>query len=80
VYGRPCASCIFAVRFDRAAFDGIRWADVRSDEVVSQAGVEQVADPKGAAKELTPIDLSAEPNLCAVVDAVDLDELSHGEQ
>jgi hypothetical protein len=51
VCGKPRASCIFAVRFDRAVFDGIRWANVRSDEVVLQAGVEQVANPKGAARE-----------------------------
>lgn len=75
VYGRQSVSCIFAVRFDRAAFDGIRWSDVRADEVVQQVGREIVANVKGAAKEFMPIDLTMERDLRAVVEALTIDEL-----
>jgi hypothetical protein len=75
LYGKQRASCIFAVRFDRAAFDGIRWSDVRADDVVQQVGREIVVNLRGAAKEFMPIELSTEPDLRAVVDALSLDDL-----
>jgi hypothetical protein len=68
------ASRIFAVRFDRTWFDGIRWSDVRADEVVEQVGREIVVNMEGSPKSSCE-STSQGARSPAVVEALTLDEL-----
>lgn len=77
-YGRPRVDCLAAARFTRDALEGVRWDiatavtifnDVSTDRVIKQT----------AAGELRPIDMRTEPELRALIEAVDLSELEDAE-
>lgn len=74
-YGRPRIDVILAVRFDRKALDGVQWARADAADVVRDAGTEHALNVKGQAKKLQPIDLTKEPELAALLEHVDVDDL-----
>ena len=74
-YGAVRPEVLVTARFTRAALRGIRWSDADAAQVVNDAAAEATFVQKGATKELTPIDLSKEPDLQALVEAVDFEDL-----
>lgn len=78
-YGRRKAECVLAACFSRTAFDGVLWNDADAARIVHDASTDLVVKPVGQAKELGPIDLLHEPELAKLIEAVDLNELDHGE-
>lgn len=75
-YGRARAEVLLGARFARTALDGVRWADADSTIVVNDISTELLARFVGPSKEFAPLDLRAEPDLAAVVTAVDLEALT----
>ncbi|MEV0196122.1 hypothetical protein [Nonomuraea sp. NPDC050691] len=75
-YGRVQVDCMLAGRFDRRAFHGIQWDSANAATVVNDTASNLLFNQKGAAKEPFPLDLRAEPELQALVNAVDLTELT----
>ncbi len=75
-YGRVRLECMLAGRFERRSFDGIRWDAADAAAIVNDTAGNLLIKQKGAAKELYPLDLHAEPELQALVNAVDLTELT----
>ena len=74
-YGKVKPEVMLAARFERISLHGIHWGTADAVQVVNDAATEKLLIQKGATKELVPIDLSAEPDLAGVVDAVDFDDL-----
>jgi hypothetical protein len=76
VYGRPRAVPLLATVLTRDRLSGIRWDACSAWDVVEQAGTGTRVKLKGSAHELAPLDLSGEPELSLLVEAIDLRELS----
>jgi hypothetical protein len=66
---------VLAAGFTRSALKGVRWADADAAQVVNETSDELVTRPFGATKELVALDLTKEPEIAAVLDAVDPAEL-----
>lgn len=75
-YGRPAVACIAAVGVRRRALEGIRWHEADAIGIVNAASHEQLIVQKGRSKELAPLDLVAEHDIAALIQAVDLEELA----
>lgn len=75
-YGRAQVSCMLAGHFERRSFDGVRWDAVNAATVVNDTSDNLMINQKGAAKEPYPLDLRFEPELQALVNAVDITELT----
>lgn len=76
-YGRCHLECLLAGRFARRAFDGVQWATTDAARIVFDTSTDLLARAVGQAKELAPLDLSTQPELAALLNAVDLDDLVH---
>ncbi|HEY3530651.1 MAG TPA: hypothetical protein VGK78_16005 [Nocardioides sp.] len=74
-YGKIRAEVVLAARFARSRLDGIQWDHADAAQIVNDASTERILIQKGAVQELMPVDLSREPQLKEVVDAVDFEEL-----
>lgn len=74
-YGKVRPEALLAVRIQRTALNGIRWADADAVQVLEDAATEKVVRQKGTTQELTPIDLAAQPELEALIDAVEFEDL-----
>lgn len=72
-YGRGGVECLLAVLFKREALDGIQWHRADAIQIVNDAAVE-LSIRQGRATELLPLDLSEEPALAALVQAVEVDD------
>lgn len=75
-YGTPRLEAVLAARFHREALRGVQWATAGAHTVVNDASEQLTVRTAGAAKELVAIDLAAEPDIRAVVDAIDAGELT----
>lgn len=75
-YGRPNMPCLAAVSVTRRALEGVRWHDADAVDILNAAAHEKLITQKGRSKELSPLDLTDEPEITALIDAVDLEELS----
>ena len=64
-----------AVAFDRAALASVRWESASAVDVVNQASKDGLLKQSGASKDLTPLDLSGEPELQSLVHSIDLRDL-----
>ncbi|MCW2503921.1 MAG: hypothetical protein JWO79_2205, partial [Actinomycetia bacterium] len=71
-YGKPRVSCLLAARFGRERLDGVQWDNADAAMIVNDVSTERVINQRGRSNELAPIDLTAEPELAALIDAVDL--------
>lgn len=78
VYGQPLMPCLAAVNVTRQALQGVRWDDAQAAEILNAVAREVLLNQKGRSKELAPIDLAAEPEIVALVKAVDLEDLAAG--
>jgi flagellar motor protein MotB len=74
-YGMVRPEVVLAAKFSRNRLSGIHWHHATAEQVVTDAGDEVLWAPKGAAQELMPIDLSSEPALARLVEAVDFEDL-----
>jgi hypothetical protein len=74
-YGSTKTECILAARVTREAMTGIRWPDVDAATVLNDATSDLLVNLKGVNKELTAMELSGEPDITAVLSAVDMEEL-----
>ncbi|MEV1290091.1 hypothetical protein [Micromonospora sp. NPDC049679] len=75
-YGRPRVSCLLAARFARQALDGVRWESSDAAAIINDVSAELLLNQRGRTGELMPLDLSAEPALTALIEAVDLTDLT----
>ena len=76
VYGNRRAQPLLATRLSRQRLAGVRWESCSAWDVIDQAGTDTLVKLRGAARELVPLDLSGEPELSQLVEAIDLRELS----
>jgi hypothetical protein len=74
-YGHPRLDCVLAGRWARAAFAGVQWQTADASRVVEDTASELVVNLK-AGKELQPIDLTDQPGIRALLDVVDVEELT----
>lgn len=75
-YGNPRLEAVLAARFARQALRGVQWAAAGAHTVVNDASEQLTLRELGAAKELAAINLAAEPDIRAVVEAIDVGELT----
>ncbi|SNT49914.1 hypothetical protein SAMN05421812_107261 [Asanoa hainanensis] len=74
-YGRPNMPCLLAVSVTRRALEGVRWHDADAIDILNAAAHETLMAQKGRSKELSPLDLTDEPDIAALIASVDLEEL-----
>lgn len=74
-YGKVRPEALLAVRIQRSALNGIRWADADAVQVLEDAATEKVVNQKGTIQELRPIDVAGEPELEALVGAVEFEDM-----
>jgi hypothetical protein len=74
-YGKVWPQAVLAARFERSSLTGIQWAHADASRVVNDASTDKILLHKGVTREIMPIDLAKEPQLAAVVRAVDLGDL-----
>jgi hypothetical protein len=74
-YGRPRLDCVLAGRWTRAAFAGVQWATASAAAVAQDTAAELVANLR-AGRELQPLDLTDQPGIRALLQVVDVDELT----
>jgi hypothetical protein len=75
-YGKARIEALVGARFARTALDGVQWSTADAAVVVNDTSTELTARFAGPSKEFAALDLAAEPDLAAVIAAVDLDELT----
>jgi hypothetical protein len=75
-YGKPRVECLMATRIPRAALNGVRWDLADAATVLNDTKTDLVISQKGQAKEITPLDLTAEPELADLLACVDVTELT----
>jgi hypothetical protein len=75
-YGKTRVEAVLAAGFARSALQGVQWDTADSATVLNDTNEELTAHFAGPSKELTALDLSQEPDLAAVLAAVDLAELT----
>jgi hypothetical protein len=68
--------CLAAVSVTRRALDGVRWHDADAIDILNAAAHEKLMLQKGRTNELSPLDLTGEPDIIALIHAVDLEELA----
>jgi hypothetical protein len=76
VYGRPTMPCLAAVNVTREALNGVRWNDADAVDILNAAARERLTNQTGRSKELSPVDLTSEPDIIALIKSVDLEELA----
>ncbi|HEX6498052.1 MAG TPA: DUF4236 domain-containing protein [Micromonosporaceae bacterium] len=74
-YGKPHVSCLLAATFHRTALAGIQWQSADAVEIVNTVATERVWNQYRGNGRFEPINLTREPDLAALIQAVDLDEL-----
>lgn len=77
-YGVLKPEVLMAGRCRRETLEGIRWKDADSTRIFNDALTEKVAVQKGATGALQPIKLEGEPELRALIEAIDLEDLADG--
>lgn len=66
---------ILAGRFERSRLSQVAWSSEDALQVVNNTISERILVQKGVTKQLIPIDLAKEPELGALVDAIDFEDL-----
>ncbi|QIK66785.1 hypothetical protein G7072_10940 [Nocardioides sp. HDW12B] len=74
--GRRRPEAVMAARVSRSALAGVRWQSVDAAQILSDAASELVATQRGVSKELQPLDVTQQPDLGTLLDAVDFDEMT----
>lgn len=74
VYGRARLVCLTAARLSRRALDGVQWATAGAVNIINEVASERLINQRGRSAELAPLDLSQQPELAALIEAIDLRE------
>ena len=74
-YGRPRLECVLAGQWRRAAFDGVQWRTADAATVAQDTASELLVTLRSG-KELQPLDLSEQPAIRALLQIVDVAELT----
>jgi len=74
-YGNAKPEVLLAAKFERVRLDGVQWTLVESTRILNDITTELQLKQVGAAKTLTPLTLEDEPELQALLDAIDHEEL-----
>jgi hypothetical protein len=74
-YGRPRLECVLAGQWRRAAFDGVQWRTADAATIAQDTASELLVKLR-AGKELQPLDLSDQPAIRALLQIVDVAELT----
>lgn len=74
-YGQLRADVLIAARLERNRLDGVHWATTESVRILNDVSSELQLKQTGAAKTLTALSLEGEPELRALLDAIDYEEL-----
>lgn len=75
IYGQPAMPCLAAVNITRQALQGVLWNEAAAVDILNAVAREKLVNQTGRSKELAPVELTAEPDIAALVKAVDLEEL-----
>ena len=73
VYGSSHVECLVAATFTRNALTGVDWAHAESPAIFDQCATHLSVSMAGRVKHLEPIDLTHEPELAALVAAVEVE-------
>jgi hypothetical protein len=76
VYGHLTLPCLGAFNVARQALDGVRWNDADAVDILNAIAREKLVSQTGRSKELTPIDLTTEPEIAALLNVIDPEELA----
>lgn len=76
-YGASRVEAVLGARFSRRALQGVRWSDADASMVVNDTSEELTLKQFGPSKALAALDLNTEPDIAAVVSAIDVDDLTH---
>ena len=74
VYGQARLECLVAATFSRSTLDGVDWAHADSPVVFDKCATEVSVNMTGRVKHLEPLDLASEPELAALIGAIDLED------
>jgi hypothetical protein len=72
IYGRTGLDCMLAGRWTRRAFNGVRWADAESVNILTGTATELVLNHKRG--QVLPVDLAAEPQIRDLLSGMDTAE------
>jgi hypothetical protein len=75
-YGRPVMPCLAAVKITRDSLVGVRWHDADAVAILDATAREKLLAPKGRTQQLSPVPLAREPDIEALIAAVDLEDLA----
>jgi len=75
IYGQPTMPCLAAVNITRQALQGVRWNDANAVDILNTVAREKLVNLTGRSKDLAPVELVTEPDIAALIKAVDLEEL-----
>jgi hypothetical protein len=73
VYGHSHPECLTAATFARVRLQGVEWSEVESPAVFDQCATHVTMSMSGRVKQLEPVDLAGEPELAALVAAIDVE-------
>lgn len=74
-YGRVKPDVLIAAKFERPRLDGVQWATADSITILNGASSELVLTQVGVTKAMGPLSLHDEPELRAMLAAIDFGEL-----
>lgn len=74
-YGERRVEAVLAARIERRQLEGIKWDEASALDIMRDVPTQALVNVRKAANELRPLDLRSEPDLAAVLDAVELDDL-----
>lgn len=74
-YGERRVEPVLAARIDRHRLDGVQWDQTSALDILRDVPTEAMSNVRKAANELRPLDLTNQPQLAALLDAVELDDL-----
>lgn len=74
-FGEKKTEILVGVRFERSVLARVDWANAEAWQVLTDAGAEVAFSMRGRPQARQALDLTGEPGLAAVLDAIDLDEL-----
>ena len=75
-YGQRHADVLVAAQFERHRLDGVQWESVEAVRILHDVNMELQLKQVGAAKTLTPLSLEGEPELQALLDTIDFQEMA----
>ena len=75
-YGKSQMEAVLAARFARAKLVGVQWATADASRVVYDTADRLHANLTGRTRELSALDLTAEPDLAAVLAAFEPTEIT----